>query len=124
MLFLVTSSVCETTGYAILTDKLKGTTPTPTGSLKKPSPEGLYEVLCGTILQEVIETIEKDNRALMNLGGFTGQALTYSASYNYCTRNLPLCLFRFRAGQHWCYSDGNTWQWAHASPTCLHDYRH
>jgi hypothetical protein len=86
MLFLVTSSVCETTGYAIITDKLKGTTPTPTGSLKKPSPEGLYEVLCGTILQEVIEMIENDKRALMNLGGFTGQALTYSASYSYCTQ--------------------------------------
>jgi hypothetical protein len=71
--FYAFSSVCETTGYAIITDKLKGTTPTPTGSLKKPSPEGLYEVLCGTILQEVIETIEKDERALMNLGGFTGQ---------------------------------------------------
>jgi hypothetical protein len=66
------SPCCETTGYAIKCDKLVGTTRTPTTTFNDPSQEGFYDVLCGTSLRQVIETLEKDHRALMNLGGFTG----------------------------------------------------
>ena len=73
MLFLVVSPVCETTGYAIKTDHLVGTSPTPAATLKDPArAEGLYDVLCGTSLHKVVEVLEKDGRALLNLGGFAG----------------------------------------------------
>jgi hypothetical protein len=73
MLFLVGSPVCETTGYAIKTDHLVGVTPTPATTLKDPTQaKGLYDVLCGTSFEQIVKALEKDGRALMNLGGFTG----------------------------------------------------
>jgi len=70
--FYAFSPICETSGYAIRTDKLVGITPTPTTSLKKPSPEGLYDVLCGTSYTQAIAALEKDGRAVDNLPGFIG----------------------------------------------------
>jgi hypothetical protein len=61
-----------TSGYLVKTDKLTGTKPLPKSTLKNPSQEGLYEVLGGTKLKDVVQALEKDGRALMNLGGFTG----------------------------------------------------
>jgi hypothetical protein len=72
MPLLVISPLCETTGYAIKTNNLVGSSPTPTTSLKDPKTEGLYDVICGTTFKQVIQVLEKDGRALMNLGGFTG----------------------------------------------------
>lgn len=71
--FYAFSPICETTGYAIRTNNLVGTTPTPTTSLKDPShAEGLYDVLCGSSYTQVVAALEKDGRALMNLAGYTG----------------------------------------------------
>jgi hypothetical protein len=72
MFCLLTSPICETTGYAIKSDKLVGTSPTPTTALKDPHSEGLYEVLCGTSHQQAIDALEKEGRAFMNLTGFNG----------------------------------------------------
>jgi hypothetical protein len=82
ILFPFISPVCETDGYAIRTDKLVGTSLTPTSSLKDPKAEGLYDVLCGSSLTQVVDALEKDGRALMNLGGFTG--LCYYSISCYC----------------------------------------
>jgi hypothetical protein len=80
----VISPICETSGYAIRTDKLVGITPTPTTSLKKPSPEGLYDVLCGTSYAQAIAALEKDGRAFDNLPGFI--SLDHFAPQSCCNR--------------------------------------
>jgi hypothetical protein len=61
-----------TSGYLVKTDKLTGTKPVAKTTLKNPSQEGLYEILGGTKLKDAVLALEKDGRALMNLGGFTG----------------------------------------------------
>ena len=67
------SSVCETDGFLVKSDKLTGIKPTSPATLKDASQaKGLYEVLSGTQLRVIITEIEKDGRALMNLGGFKG----------------------------------------------------
>jgi len=117
---LVVSPVCETTGYAIKTDHLVGTTPTPTATLKDPTQEGLYDVLCGTSLKQAIEVLEKDGRALMNLGGFTG--LLYSVLFASSHTTQPPA--HFRSGHYWRDSDGNARQRAHDTSPCIHDSWH
>jgi hypothetical protein len=70
------SSICETDGYLIKSDKLTGMSRIHTTTLKHPSlAQGLYDVLGGTTLQEIIDGLEKDGRALVNLGGFKGQGI-------------------------------------------------
>jgi hypothetical protein len=95
MLFLVISPVCETTGYAIKTDHLVGISPTPAVALKDPAhAEGLYDVLCGTSLQQVVEVLEKDGRALLNLGGFAG---LLDPSPLACYPHSPFCTLQSRS---------------------------
>jgi acetylglutamate kinase len=65
------SPICETTGYSINTDYLTGITRTPSHEA-----EGLYDILCGTTLQHLVEALEKDGRAIVNLGGHTGLSLS------------------------------------------------
>jgi hypothetical protein len=68
-----TSHICETDGYLVKTDKLSGVSRTPTTAVKSSAKaEGLYDVLGGTKLQAACDALEKDGRALMNLGGYTG----------------------------------------------------
>lgn len=71
------SPICETDGYLIQTTKLVGTTRTITASLRNPSAaEGYYDVLCGTPMKEVAKALEKEGRALINMGGCSGSSLT------------------------------------------------
>jgi hypothetical protein len=82
MVFFPISSICETTGYAIRTDNLVGTSPTSTTSFKDPSQgEGLYEVLCGTSHKQAIEALEKDGRVVNNLLGYI-LGLCYPVPYS------------------------------------------
>jgi FAD/FMN-containing dehydrogenase len=70
------SPICETNGYLIKSDKLTGVSRSPTATLKDPSQaEGLYDILSGTTLQAIIDALEKDGRALMNLGGSKAQGI-------------------------------------------------
>jgi hypothetical protein len=53
----------------------------------------LYDVLCGTTLKDIVQALEKDGRALMNLGGFTG-------AYGFTVYNkLQLMPFLVHTGQ-------------------------
>jgi hypothetical protein len=70
------SPICETNGYLIKSDKLAGVSRSPAATLKHPSQaEGLYDILSGTTLQAIIDALEKDGRALMNLGGAKDQGI-------------------------------------------------
>jgi hypothetical protein len=71
--FTSSSSICETNGFLVKSASLTGITPTLGTTLKDPSQaEGLYEILSGTALNVIISALEKDGRAVMNLGGFKG----------------------------------------------------
>src|SRR5215475_1684526 len=64
---------CVTSGFLIKSINLAGVKPTPTTALRDASlGQGLYDVLGGTTLQDLVEHLEKYGRAVMNLGGFTG----------------------------------------------------
>ena len=97
------SPVCETTGYLINTDFLTGTSRTPTATLKDPSQGAeLYDVLGGTKLKQLIQALEKDGRALMNLGGFTG--LPHFALF----RDLAFANLLYRPEYNWCHGNGDS----------------
>jgi hypothetical protein len=70
------SPICVTPDYLVKTDNLVGTYRTPTAALKDPSnASAYYDVLCGTTWKQAAVALEKDGRALMNIGGFSGQCV-------------------------------------------------
>jgi hypothetical protein len=63
-----------TAGYLVKTDNLVGTQRTPTATLKDSSKaSAYYDVLCGTSWKEAALALEKEGRALMNIGGYSGK---------------------------------------------------
>ena len=67
------SPICETDGYSIQTTKLNGTTRSLTATLRDPyAAAGYYDVICGTPMKEVARELEKEGRALINMGGCSG----------------------------------------------------
>ena len=63
------------------TDNLVGTQRTPTATLKDPSnAAGYYDVLCGTSWKEAAVALEKEGRALINIGGYSGPCISQTMS--------------------------------------------
>ena len=74
LVILVPSPICVTAGYLVKTDNLVGTHRTLTATLKDPSKASVYyDILCGTSWKEAAIALEKEGRALMNIGGYSGR---------------------------------------------------
>ncbi|RUP47230.1 hypothetical protein BC936DRAFT_145969 [Jimgerdemannia flammicorona] len=85
--FYAFGNVCETDGILVKTDLLSQCTQTDLSRLTEHAKadaekNGIvyFEVLSGTTFADTIKALNKHNRALINLGGFTGQSIAGATS--------------------------------------------
>ncbi|RUS28349.1 hypothetical protein BC938DRAFT_481985 [Jimgerdemannia flammicorona] len=85
--FYAFGNVCETDGILVKTDLLSQCTQTDLSRLTEHAKADAekndivyFEVLSGTTFADIIKVLNKHNRALINLGGFTGQSIAGATS--------------------------------------------
>ncbi len=116
--------ICETDGYLIQTTKLTGTARTITSTLRDPSAAaGYYDVLCGTPMKEVARELEKEGRALINMGGCSGLSQPNYLSFviRWICVDFSFFFFSSAHGRH--HLHGRTWQRNQSPPSCWDDSR-